>query len=118
VCYHSSSLKKKGFTMTKFTKLAIAALLGLAVVSTTASADPAKGQKLYSKKLKKHCGMNGAKFAAKHTQDEWEQIKGAGKLGEEIGKICNGAKLKAKYENNIYDFAYKFASDSGNVPAC
>jgi len=104
--------------MTKFTKLAIAALLGVAVVSTTASADAAKGQKLYSKKLKKACGINGAKFAAKHTQDEWEQIKGAGKFADEVAKICHGAKIKSKYENNLYDFAYKFASDSGNVPSC
>ncbi len=104
--------------MTKFTKLAVAALLGLAVVSTTASADAAKGQKLYSKKLKKACGINGAKFAAKHTQDEWEKIKGAGKFSDEVANICHGAKLKSKYESHIYDFAYKFASDSGNVPSC
>jgi len=105
--------------MTKFTKLAIAALLGLAVVSTTASADAAKGQKIYSKKLKKACGMNGAKFAAKHTQDEWEQIHKAGKMAEEIGKICPKAtNYKAKYDNDIYDFANEFASDSGNVPSC
>jgi len=107
--------------MTKFTKLAVATLLGLAVVSTTASADAAKGQKLYSKKLKKACGMNGGKFAAKHTQDEWEKIKGAGKFADEIKAICpkaNVDKLKAKKLNNIYDFAYEFASDSGNVPAC
>jgi hypothetical protein len=104
--------------MTKFTKLAIAALLGLAVVSTTASADAAKGQKIYSKKLKKACGVNGAKFAAKHTQDEWEKIKGAGKLAEEVANTCGGAKVKAKYESDLYDFVYKFASDSGNVPSC
>jgi len=104
--------------MTKFTKLAVATLLGLAVVSTTASADAAKGQKLYSKKLKKKCGMNGAKFAAKHTQDEWESIKGAGKFADEVANICHGAKIKSKYENDIYDFAYQFASDSGNVPSC
>jgi hypothetical protein len=104
--------------MTKFTKLAVATLLGLAVVSTTASADAAKGQKIYGKNLKKACGINGAKFAAKHTQDEWESIKGAGKFAAEVAKICNGATYKPKYESNLYDFAYKFASDSGNVPSC
>jgi len=73
--------------MTKMTKLALAALLGLAVVSTTASADAAKGKKIYMKKMKAACGMSGAKFAAKHTQSEWEKIKGAGKFAEEKTSI-------------------------------
>ncbi|HHH19187.1 MAG TPA: cytochrome C [Campylobacterales bacterium] len=104
--------------MTKFTKLALAALLGMAVMTTTASADAAKGQKLYSKKLKEACGMSGADFAAKHSQDEWEEINDAGKMGEEIGKICNGAELKEKLIPHVYDFAYEYANDSGNVPSC
>jgi len=104
--------------MTKFTKLALAALLGLAVFSTTASADVKKGQKLYMKKMKASCGFTGAKFAAKHTQDEWEAIKGAGKFAEEAAKICPGVKIKPKYINDIYDFSYEYASDSGNVPSC
>jgi len=104
--------------MTKMTKLALAALLGMAVLSTTASADAAKGKKIYMKKLKAVCGFSGAKFSAKHTQDEWEKIKGAGKFQEEVAKVCNGAKLKDKYVNDVYDFAYEFASDSGNVPSC
>jgi hypothetical protein len=104
--------------MTKMTKLALAALLGMAVLSTTASADVAKGKKIYMKKLKAACGFSGAKFATKHTQDEWEKIKGAGKFQEEVAKICPGAKLKDKYVNDVYDFAYEYASDSGNVPSC
>ena len=104
--------------MTKFTKLALAALLGLAVLSTTASADANKGKKLYMKKMKSACGFSGAKFATKHTQGEWEKIKGAGQFGAESAKICPGLKLKDKYVNDVYDFAYEFASDSGNVPSC
>jgi len=105
--------------MTKLTKIAVATLLGLAVVSTTASADAAKGQKIYSKKLKKACGINGAEFAAKHTQDEWAQINESGKLADEITKICPNAKpLKAKKLKDLYDFVEEFASDSGNVPSC
>jgi len=105
--------------MTKFTKLAVAALFAFAVLGTTASADVAKGQKLYSKKLKSACGFTGAKFAAKHTQDEWAKIKEDGKLGDEIQKICPKAtKYKAKYEADIFDFANEYASDSGNVPSC
>jgi len=104
--------------MTKMTKLAIAALLGTAVLSTTASADVAKGKKIYMKKLKAACGFSGAKFATKHTQDEWEQIKEAGNFLQEVQNICPGAKLKPKYVNDVYDFAYEYASDSGNVPSC
>ncbi|MFT7880628.1 MAG: cytochrome C [Sulfurimonas sp.] len=99
-------------------KLATAALLGVAVLSTTASADVKKGQKLYMKKMKAACGFSGAKFAQKHTQDEWEEINGAGKFAEEAAKICPGVKLKDRYVPHIYDFAYEYASDSGNVPSC
>ncbi|BAF71643.1 hypothetical protein [Sulfurovum sp. NBC37-1] len=104
--------------MTKMTKLAVAALLGLAVVSTTASADVNKGKKIYMKKMKAACGFSGAKFATKHTQGEWEKINGAGKFAEEAAKICPGLKLKAKYVPDVYDFAHEYASDSGNVPSC
>jgi len=104
--------------MTKFTTLALSALLGMAVLSTTASADAKKGQKLYMKKMKASCGFSGAKFAAKHTQDEWEKIQGAGQFAAEAAKICPGVKIKSKYVPHIYDFSYEFASDSGNVPSC
>ena len=103
--------------MTKFSKLALAALLGIAVMSVSASADAAKGQKIYSKKLKKKCGFTGAKMAAKHTQDEWEAINDSGKLNAEIKKQC-GKEVKAKYLPHLYDFFYEYASDSGNVPSC
>ena len=104
--------------MNKITKLALVALLGMAVFSTTASADVKKGQKYYLKKLKATCGFSGAKFAHKHTQDQWENIKEAGKFGAEVKKICPSSALKPKYETHIYDFSYEYASDSGNVPSC
>ncbi len=105
--------------MTKFTKLTLATLLGLAVMTTTASADAAKGQKLYQKKLKAPCGMTGADFSAKHTQDEWKEIFDAGKMDEEITTICGeGVSVKEKIIPFIYDFVNEFASDSGNVPSC
>ena len=105
--------------MTKFSKVALAALFAFAVMGTTASADVAKGQKLYSKKLKGACGFTGAKFAAKHTQGQWEEIKNAGKFADEVKKICPKAKpIKDKWSNDLYDFSYEYASDSGNVPSC
>jgi hypothetical protein len=105
--------------MTKFTKLALVALFGMSVMATTAFADADKGQKIYSKKLKATCGMDGGKFAAKHTQDEWTAIVEDGKLADEVSAICGaGAKVKDKKLGDLGDFVKEFASDSGNVPNC
>ena len=104
--------------MKKFLSLVLAGAMALSLVSTVASADAAKGQKIYSKKLKKACGFNGAEFAKKHTQDEWKSI-GENGLADEIKKLCPNAKpLKKKYLKDVLDFAIQYASDSGNVPSC
>ena len=103
--------------MNKLLKLAFVGAVALSLTTTVASASSSKGQKLYSKKLKSHCGMNGAKMAAKHSQDEWEEIQSEGKLNAEIKSIC-GTTVKDKYLKHLYDFFYKFANDSGNVPSC
>ena len=83
--------------------------------------NPERGQKLFAKKLKKACGVNGGQVAKKHTQDEWRAIEKSGKIKEEIKKICpkvSDDALKDKYLENYFDFFYNFANDSGNVPAC
>ena len=93
--------------------------MGSALISTPLFADIQKGQKIYAKQLKARCqGMTGSDFAAKHSQDEWEEIYDAGKLGDEIKQICHGATLNEKLLPHIYDFAYEYANDSGNVPTC
>jgi len=105
--------------MNKLLKLAFASAVALSLTTTVASADVAKGQKLYSKKLKKACGFTGAKMAQKHSQDEWEAKKDS--LADEIKSICPNVKsksLKGKYLPHFYDFFYEFANDSGNVPSC
>lgn len=105
----------------KLLKLAVAASLAIGLATTTASADAVKGQKLFSKKLKKPCGITGAKFASKHSQDEWEEIMEAGKFEDEIINICPNVKkgyVKPKWQEHIYDFSYEYANDSGNVPSC
>lgn len=111
--------------MKKRTSLLLAAFVAMGMLTTSASADVAKGQKLYLKKLKTKCNMNGAKMAAQHTQDEWETFKDDGKLADELSKICpNGEKIiqndgfKEKILPHIYDFLYEYGSDSGNVPSC
>ncbi|WP_419763711.1 MAG: cytochrome C [Arcobacter sp.] len=107
--------------MNKLLKIALASALVLGVASTSVSADPVKGQKLFIKKLKSSCGFNGAKFASKHTQDEWAEINNKGMFKEEIGKICPDAdlsKIKDSWIKHFYDFSHEYASDSGNVPSC
>jgi len=107
--------------MNKLLKLALVGAVMLSLGATVASANVAKGQKLYSKKLKKACGFTGAKMAAKHTQDEWETINSKGELAQEIKTICPNVTdkdVKEKYIPHYYDFFYEYASDSGNVPSC
>ena len=99
-------------------------ILGLAVSS--ASADAAKGQKLYLKFLKGKFGMNGVKFCAKYSQDEWDElfednaasfIKKFSTAYPSSKKFLNGKKFQ-KIKIHIHDFAYEYANDSGNVPSC
>ena len=106
--------------MERLLKLILAGAIGFTLTTTVASANAGKGQKLYSKKLLRDCGFNGGKMAAKHTQDQWEDI-GVDGVKAEIKKQCPKAKnkaLKSKYLKDYYDFFYNFASDSGNVPSC
>jgi hypothetical protein len=94
-------------------------VLGITFFSTNATADIAKGQKIFIKKYKKSCGFNGGVMAKKHTQKEWKEIYDSGKLNDELLKQCPKAKeAKEKYLKHMYDFFFNYASDSGNVPSC
>jgi len=107
--------------MNKLIKLILASLIALSISTTVASADVAKGQKLYLKKLKAACSVNGAKMASKHSQNEWEEIGKGEALATEIKKLCPTTKdkaLKSKYLEHYYDFFFEYANDSGNVPSC
>ena len=107
--------------MNNLLKLVLASVITLSVSTTVASADVPKGQKLYLKKLKGACGMNGAKMAAQHSQGEWETIGKDDGLVIELKKMCPTAKdkaLKSKYLDHYYDFFFEYANDSGNVPSC
>jgi len=105
--------------MNKLIKSIVLGTALLSVSTTILSADAAKGQKLFMKKLKSDCGMTGAQVAAKHSQDEWESIKEEGKLADEIKVICPKVKdIKEKFIPFYYDFFYEYANDSGNVPSC
>ena len=105
--------------MNKVLSLVATALLVSSIATTSAMANPAKGQKIYLKKLKKACGMNGAKMAGKHTQEEWEELKESGGLEAELKKQCPNIKdIKDKKLPDLFDFLYEYGSDSGNVPSC
>jgi len=86
----------------------------------------AKGQKLYLKFLKGKFGMNGSKFCAKYSQDEWDELfedNAAGFIKEfstayPSSKVFLNGKKFQKIKTHIYDFAYEYANDSGNVPSC
>lgn len=105
----------------KLLKIILTSSLLLGVASTSLSADAVKGQKLFTKFLKGPCDMTGAKFAAKHSQEEWKQINEAGKFEAEVIKICPNVKagdLSKSIQDNIIEFSIEFANDSGNVPSC
>ena len=105
----------------KLLKVAFACTLALGISSTSLSADAVKGQKLFVKKFKETCGFAGDKFAAKHTQSEWETIMKNGSFKQEMIKICPNIKeeeITDSWIEHIYDFAHQYASDSGNVPSC
>jgi hypothetical protein len=105
----------------KLLKIIMVGTLALGITASTLSADAVKGQKLFSKLLKDPCGMTGAKFAAKHSQEEWKALKESGKFEEELIKICPSVKagdVKESLQEHIIDFSIEFANDSGNVPAC
>ncbi len=105
--------------MKKVLSVVATTLLISSIATTSMIASPAKGQKVYLKKLKKACGMNGAKMASKHTQEEWEEINESGKLEAELKSQCPNLKdIKDKKLPDLFDFLYEYGSDSGNVPSC
>ncbi|MBV5279678.1 MAG: hypothetical protein J0647_11805 [Campylobacteraceae bacterium] len=112
--------------MKKVIGLVISAFFILGLMSTSAFADSAKGQKYYLKYMKNDSGMNGAKFATQHTQAEWKALfegKGEKFIAEYSKKFpalegfLKGDKFE-KFMPDIKDFCLEFASDSGNVPSC
>lgn len=105
--------------MSKMVKTLLLASVGICFAVTSATADVDKGQKYFSNEMKKACGFSGNVMAKKHTQAEWKAINDSGKLSEELQNICPKAKpLKEIYLNDVYDFLYNYASDSGNSPIC
>ena len=78
-----------------------------------------KGEKLFIKKIQKYCEISGGEFALTYSQDEWEEIAEAGEFDNVTLEICPKLKniYQAKWTPTLYQFAYMYASDSGNVPS-
>jgi len=103
----------------------LGALMG-SVGSSVLMADIKKGQKYYLKTFKSKFKLNGTKFAALHTQEEWKKLfknEGEGfrkKFSKNYPKserILSNPKIWKKLQH-VKDFAIEYASDSGNVPSC
>ena len=107
--------------MKKLILLAVTLLL-----STSAMADPVKGQKYYLKYLRPLFNYNGQVFAVQHLQIEWELYftKDGNQFIEEFStKHPEAAEFLAskkfqKIAPHIKDFAVKYAADSGELPNC
>ncbi len=104
--------------MKNITKLAVAALLALTVLSTTASAGSiTKGQKIYGKKIKGQCGDKIATdFTKVLKQKEWEEIFKAGKFEDKVRELCpNMTKYKEKWTEDLFEFAHEYAADGEDM---
>lgn len=105
--------------------LLVGALIG-SVGVTALMADVKKGQKHYLKSFKSKFHMNGTKFAALHTQDEWTELfknEGEGFIKAFTERFPNAQNTLAKPKvwkklEHVKDFAIEYANDSGNVPSC
>jgi len=113
--------------MKKILGILLASFLLVGVMSSSAFADASKGQKYYLKFFKKKTGLNGAKFAVQHTQEEWKVlfannaekfIAEYSKAYPKMEKFLTSDKFKSKYSKHIADFVIEYANDSGNVPSC
>jgi hypothetical protein len=113
--------------MKKLLGLLLSVFIVAGVMSSSALADAAKGQKYYLKFMKKKTSLKGSEFAVQHTQAEWKALfaDGGAKFIQEysakypaITEFVNSDKFKEKYMEHIADFVIEYAKDSGNVPSC
>ena len=107
--------------MKNVTKLALTALFGFTMLTTTVDAGSInKGQKIYGTKIKGQCGdKTGGAFAATFKQKEWEDAFKAGTFEAKVKEVCPTVETyKEKWTPHLFEFCYEYASDTGNEPAC
>ena len=74
-----------------------------------------KGHKLYAIKYEESCGMSSNDFASQKSQSEWTKTDDTGTFIDELKEICPNVTFKKSYEQYLYAFVYRYASDSGNI---
>ena len=107
--------------MIKIINIVLTASVLLSIGGLSLNADASKGQRLYLKKLKYICGMNGAEMAVRHSTAQWEKLQKANNIADEIKTICPKVKdsaIKDKFMIHYYDFFKMYSNDSGNIPSC
>ncbi len=102
-------------------KLLISALFAIGLFSAVATADPSKGEKILTRVIHSGCPMPASRLAMAHSQKEWEEIYKAGKMAEEIKKMCPKLgeikPLSKKYAQDVYEYLEHYSNDSGAIPA-
>ena len=94
-------------------------LVFMCLSSVLASSDLEEGANFYKQKLRTVCLFSGNVMAQKHTQHEWQVFFEAGRLSEEIQKLCpQSSRLNEAELRPLYEFLYEFANDSGNTAKC
>jgi len=105
-------------------RLILAIAVGFMLFNISASADPVKGEKIINRLIMRAggCSIPAPRIALAHSLKEWEAIYKAGKLEEEIQKLCpKMGKLQKienkKYAQDVFDYLEHYANDSGAIPA-
>jgi hypothetical protein len=104
-----------------FIKATLAVALGLGIAASFASADPIKGGKVLNRAIHGYCKIPSTTIAMMHSVKEWQDIIAAGKLEEEISKLCKSKHeidpIRKKYIQSVAEFLEHYANDSGAIPA-
>jgi len=102
--------------MNKITKLALVALFGFAMISTTANAKIAKGQSIYGKKIKGVCEDKPATDLTQSlTRAEWEAALKDGTFEAKVKAVCPNVKFKEKWMPHLFEFVHEYAKDGEDL---
>jgi hypothetical protein len=96
-------------------------VFGMMLLSMTTSADPSKGGKILERVIHSGCPIPASRLAMSHSVEEWDAIVKAGKLDEELKKLCPKLgqikPLNKKYTQHVLEYLENYANDSGAIPA-
>ena len=105
-------------------RLFLSTAVVLTLTAVFSSASVFKGQNTYMKTCKS-CHKSGGDLVKSHTQDEWEEffddhakkLISVHKNNPKAIQVLESKRFK-KNIRHLRQFFMKYASDSGNVPAC